>query len=185
SPFDPAVVTVGSIHGGTRPNIIPDEVHLQLTIRTYKEEVRQHILAALTRIAQGIAAADGIPPSLSPIVTAIDSDFTPPTYNDPQLTSRLAQVFKSVLGPENVVELPPIMASEDFCRFALEDRQIPICQFSLGAVDPAKLAESRRTGARLPGLHSSLWAPVPEPTLRTGVKSMTSAVLDLMKKSPE
>ena len=182
SPFDPAVVTVGSIHGGTRPNIIPDEVRLQLTIRTYKEEVRQHILAALARIAQGIAAADGIPPSLFPIVTAIDSDFTPPTYNDPQLTSRLAQVFKNVLGPENVVELPPVMASEDFCRFALDDRQIPICQFSLGAVDPAKLAESRRTGARLPGLHSSLWAPVPEPTLRTGVKSMTSAVLDLMKR---
>jgi hypothetical protein len=74
------------------------------------------------------------------------------------------------------------MASEDFCRFALEDSQIPICQFSLGAVDPAKLAESRRTGVALPGLHSSSWAPIPEPTLRTGVKSMTSAVLDLMKQ---
>ena len=182
SPFDPAVVTVGSIHGGSRPNIIPDEVHLQLTIRTYKEEVRQHILAALTRMAQGIAAADGIPPSLAPIVTADESDHSPATYNDPQLTSRLAEVFKQALGTENVVQLEPIMASEDFCRFALEDRQIPICQFSLGAVDPAKLAESRRTGVPLPGLHSSQWAPVPEPTLRTGVKSMTSAVLDLMKK---
>ena len=182
SPFDPAVVTVGSIHGGTRPNIIPDQVHLQLTIRTYKEEVRQHILAALARMAQGIAAADGIPPSLSPTVTADAGDYSPATYNDPQLTARLAQVFKTALGPENVIELPPIMASEDFCRFALEDRQIPICLFALGAVDPAKLAESRRTGVPLPGLHSSLWAPVPEPTLRTGVKSMTSAVLDLMKK---
>lgn len=182
SPFDPAVVTVGSIHGGTRPNIIPDEVHLQLTVRTYKEEVRQHILASLERMAQGIATAHGIPPSLSPIVTASDSEYTPSTYNDPQLTQRLAQVFKNALGPENVVELPPIMASEDFCRFALDNRQIPICQFSLGAVDPAKLADSRRTGVPLPGLHSSLWAPVPEPTLRTGVKSMTSAVLDLMKR---
>ena len=182
SPFDPAVVTVGSIHGGTRPNIIPDEVRLQLTIRTYKEEVRQHILAALARIAQGIAAAHGIPPSLSPVVTADESDHSPALYNDPQLTARLAQVFKTVLGAENVAELPPVMASEDFCRFALEDRQIPICQFSLGAVDPAKLAESRRTGVPVPGLHSSLWAPVPEPTLRTGVKAMTSAVLDLMKQ---
>ncbi len=182
SPFDPAVVTVGSIHGGTRPNIIPDEVHLQLTIRTYKEEVRQHVLAALARIAQGIAAAHGIPPSLSPIVTADESDHSPALYNDPQLTARLAQVFKTVLGAENVAELPPVMASEDFCRFALEDRQIPICQFSLGAVDPAKLAESRRTGVPVPGLHSSLWAPVPEPTLRTGVKAMTSAVLNLMKQ---
>jgi hippurate hydrolase len=182
SPFDPAVVTVGSIHGGTRPNIIPDEVHLQLTIRTYKEEVRQHILAALERMAQGIAAADGIPASRAPIVTASQNESTSATYNDPQLTQRLAEVFKKALGPENVVEAPPIMASEDFGRFGLENHQIPICQFSLGAVDPVKLAESRRTGVPLPGLHSSLWAPVPEPTLRTGVKSMTSVALDLMKK---
>ena len=182
SPFDPAVVTVGSIHGGTRYNIIPDEVHLQLTIRTYKEEVRQHILAALERMAQGIAAADGIPASRAPIVAASKSEYTPSTYNDPQLTMRLAQVFKQALGAENVEEVPAVMASEDFCRFGLENRQIPICQFTLGAADPAKLAESRRTGAPLPGLHSSLWAPVPEPALHAGVKSMTSAVLDLMRK---
>ncbi|MGO8815650.1 MAG: amidohydrolase [Terriglobia bacterium] len=181
SPFDPAVVTVGSIHGGTRYNIIPDDVHLQLTIRAYKEEVRQHILAALERMAQGIATADGVPASRAPIVT-VNSEYTPSTYNDPQLTLRLAQVFKNALGPDNVTEVPPVMASEDFCRFGLENHQIPICQFSLGAVDAAKLAESQRTGVALPGLHSSLWAPVPEPTLRTGVKSMTSAVLDLMKK---
>jgi hippurate hydrolase len=182
SPFDPAVVTVGSIHGGTRPNIIPDEVHLQLTIRTYKEEVRQHILAALERMAQGIAAADGIPASRAPIVAASAGEYTPSLYNDPQLTRRLAEVFTKTLGAGNAVEVPPIMASEDFCRFGLDDHQIPILLFWLGAVDPAKLAESRRTGVPLPGLHSSLWAPVPEPTLRTGVKSMTSAVLDLMKK---
>jgi hippurate hydrolase len=182
SPFDPSVVTVGSIHGGTRYNIIPDEVHLQLTVRTYKEEVRQHILAALERMAQGIAAADGIPASRAPIVTASASEYTPATYNNPQLTMRLAAVFRSALGAENVVEVPAIMASEDFCRFGLENRQIPICQFALGAVDPAKFAESRRNGVPLPGLHSSLWAPVPEPTLRAGVKSMTSAVLDLLKK---
>jgi hippurate hydrolase len=182
SPFDPAVVTVGSIHGGTRYNIIPDEVRLQLTIRTYKEEVRQHILASLQRIAQGIATADGIPASRAPSVIASDSEYTPAMYNDPPLTLRLAEVFKKALGADNVTEMPSVMASEDFCRFGLENRQIPICQFSLGAVDGAKLAESRRTGVPLPGLHSNLWAPVPEPTLRTGVKSMTSAVLDLMKK---
>jgi hippurate hydrolase len=182
SPFDPAVVTVGSIHGGTRYNIIPDEVHLQLTIRTYKEEVRQHILAALARMAQGIAAADGIPASRAPIVTASDSEYTPATYNDPQLTLRLAQGLKKVLGQENVEEVPAVMGSEDFCRFGLENHQIPTFYLSVGAVDPGKLAESKRTGVPLPGLHSSLWAPVPEPTLRTGVKSMTSVVLDLMKK---
>ncbi len=182
SPFDPAVVTVGSIHGGTRYNIIPDEVHLQLTIRTYKEEVRQHILAALDRMAQGIAAADGIPPSRAPIVTASPSEYTPAMYNDPELTARLAKVFKQVLGADNVVASPPEMASEDFGRFGLENHQIPVCQFSLGAVDAAKLEESQRTGVPLPGLHSSSWAPIPEPTLRTGVKSMTSAALDLLRK---
>jgi hippurate hydrolase len=182
SPFDPAVVTVGSIHGGTRYNIIPDEVRLQLTIRTYKEEVRQRILASLERIAQGIAAADGIPASRAPIVAVSDSEYTPATYNDPQLTLRLAKVFKQALGADNVVEEPPVMGSEDFCRFGLEGRQIPVCQFSLGAVDAAKLEESRRTGTPLPGLHSSLWAPIPEPTLRTGVKAMTSAALDLLMK---
>ena len=86
------------------------------------------------------------------------------------------------MGPDKVVEKPPVMGSEDFCLFALEDHQIPICQLTLGAVDAGKLAESQRTGVPLPGLHSSLWAPVPEPTLRTGVKAMTSAVLDLMQK---
>ncbi|MGA3326762.1 MAG: amidohydrolase [Terriglobia bacterium] len=181
SPFDPAVVTVGSIHGGTRGNIIPDEVRLQLTIRTYKEEVRQRILAALDRMAKGIAATDGVPASRAPTVTASE-DAYPATYNDPQLTLRLAQVFKNALGKENVEEGEPIMASEDFGRFGLANHQIPVCQFSLGAVDAEKLAESRRTGVPVPGLHSSLWAPVPEPTLRTGVKSMTSAVLELMKK---
>ena len=182
SPFDPAVVTVGSIHGGTKYNIIPDEVHLQLTVRTYKEEVRQHIIAALERMARGIAAADGIPASRGPIVEASKDEYTPATYNDPQLTLRLAEVFKRALGPANVVEAPPIMASEDFGLFGLDNHQIPICQFSLGAVDAAKLAESQRTGVPLPGLHSSLWAPLPEPTLRTGVKAMSSAVLELMKK---
>jgi amidohydrolase len=181
SPFDPAVVTVGSIHGGTRYNIIPDEVHLQLTIRTYKEEVRQKILASLERMARGIALADGIPESRAPIVKPSDTEYTPALYNDPQLTERVAGVLEKALGKENVEKLPPVMASEDFCRFGL-DRQIPICDFSLGAVNPAKFAEAQRTGAKLPGLHSALWAPDPEPTLRTGVKAMTSAVLDLMKK---
>jgi hippurate hydrolase len=182
SPFDPAVLTVGSIHGGTRYNIIPDEVHLQLTIRAYKEEVRQHIIAALERMAQGIAAADGIPASRAPSVEASKDEYVPAMYNDPQLTLRLAEVFRKALGPTNVVEAPPVMGSEDFGRYGLDNHQIPICQFRLGAVDAAKLAESQRTGEPLPGLHSSLWAPPPEPTLRTGVKAMTSAVLDLMKK---
>lgn len=182
SPFDPAVVTVGSIHGGTRYNIIPEEVHLQLTIRTYKEEVRQHILASLDRMARGIALADGIPESRAPIVKASDTEHAPALYNDPQLTKRVAGALETALGKDNVVKEPPVMASEDFGEFGGEDHQIPLCDFQLGAVNPKKFAEAQRTGAKLPGLHSALWAPDPEPTLRTGVKAMTSVVLDLMEK---
>src|SRR5215213_7420508 len=179
SPLDPAVVTVGSIHGGTRYNIIPDEVNLQLTVRTYKEEVRKRVLASIERIVKGVAATSGIPEDRAPIVKV--SEGTGSTYNDPQLLERLAGAFKQALGEENVVKVPPIMASEDFGYFSL-DQKIPATIFWLGASDPAKLKQSKESGVALPGLHSALFAPVPEPTLRTGVKAMTSAVLELMKK---
>ena len=179
SPLDPAVVTVGSIHGGTRYNIIPDEVNLQLTVRTYKPEVRQRILASIERIVKGVALTAGIPEDRAPTVKV--SEGTGSTYNDPQLLERLAVAFKQALGEENVVKVPTIMASEDFGYFSL-DQKIPTTIFWLGASDPAKVKQSRDSGVALPGLHSALFAPVPEPTLRTGVKAMTSAVLELMKK---
>jgi amidohydrolase len=179
SPLDPAVVTVGSIHGGTRYNIIPDEVNLQLTVRTYKEEVRRRVLASIERIVKGVAATAGIPEQLAPTVKVAEGSNS--TYNDPQLVERLAGAFRQALGEENVVEVPPIMASEDFGYFSL-DHKIAATIFWLGASDPAKVKQSRETGVALPGLHSALFAPVPEPTLRTGVKAMTSAVLELMKK---
>jgi amidohydrolase len=181
SPLDPAVVTVGSIHGGTRPNIIPDEVNLQLTVRAYKEEVRLKLLSAIERITKGIALAAGFPVDRAPIVKVSETEVTKATYNDPALTERLAGVFVKALGQENVVQSAPIMASEDFGYFGL-DHQIPTSMFWLGAVDPAKVKQSKETGTPLPSLHSALFAPVPEPTLRTGVKAMTSAVLELMKK---
>ncbi|PYS74355.1 MAG: amidohydrolase, partial [Acidobacteria bacterium] len=108
-------------------------------------------------------------------------EFTPATFNDPKLTERLAGAFEKALGGDNVVKWPPIMASEDFGRFSL-DNQIPSCMFWLGAVEPAKVEASRKSGKPLPSLHSSLFEPLPEPTLRTGVKAMTTAVLELMKK---
>jgi amidohydrolase len=181
SPFDPAVVTVGSIHGGTRYNIIPDEVNLQLTIRAYKEEVRQKLLAAIERITKGIAMAAGIPNDRAPIVTASETEITAATYNDPQLTERLATIFVKALGANNVVKVAPAMASEDFGYLSL-DQKIPSTDFWLGAVDPARVKESKEAGMPLPSLHSALFQPLPEPTLRTGIKAMTSAVLDLMKK---
>ena len=179
SPLDPAVVTVGSIHGGTRYNIIPDEVNLQLTVRTYKEEVRKRILASIERIVKGVTTTAGIPDDRAPVVKVAEG--TGSTYNDPQLIERLVVTFKQALGEDNVVQMPPMMASEDFGYFSM-DHAIPTTIFWLGASDPAKVKASRETGVALPGLHSALFAPVPEPTLRTGVKAMTSAVLDLMKK---
>jgi hippurate hydrolase len=179
SPLDPAVVTVGSIHGGTRYNIIPDEVNLQLTVRTYKEDVRKRILASIERILKGVATTAGIPDDRAPTMKVAEG--TSSLYNDPQLIERLAGVFKQALGEDNVLKMPPIMASEDFGYFSL-DQKIPATLFWLGASEPAKVKANRETGAPLPGLHSALFLPVAEPTLRTGVKAMTSAVLDLMKK---
>jgi amidohydrolase len=181
-PLDPAVVTVGSIHGGTRANIISDEVKLQLTVRSYKEEVRQRILASIERIAKGTALAAGLPAELAPIVKVSDSEVTTATYNNPALTERLKDVFTKLVGNDKVFPVAPIMASEDFGRFGLEGNQIPTVMFWLGAGDPAVLAESKRTGKPVPSLHSPFFAPVPEPTIRTGVKAMTAAVLELMKK---
>ncbi len=181
SPLDPAVVTVGSIHGGTRPNIIPDEVSLQLTVRAYREDVRQKLLAAIERITKGIAIAAGIPEDRAPLVKVSETELTAATYNDPQLTERLAAVFVKALGQDNVVKMPPAMASEDFGYLSL-DQKIPSTDFSLGAIDPARAKRSKETGTPLPSLHSALFEPLPEPTLRTGIKAMTAAVLELMKK---
>jgi hippurate hydrolase len=182
SPFDPAVVTVGSIHGGTKGNIIPDDVHLQLTVRTYKEEVRQHILASLDRIAKGVALAGGVPEDRAPIVKTSETEATPATYNDPALTAREAAALKKGLGPENVIEDPPVMGSEDFGLFGLEGHQIPTLMLRVGAIDADRIANSKKTGTPLPSLHSAVFWPVPEPTIRTGVKAMTLAVMELMKK---
>ena len=181
SPLDPAVVTIGSIHGGAKRNIIPDEVLLQLTIRTYKEDVRQRILASIERIAKGVAAAAGIPDDRAPIMKVIESENAPSLYNDPQLTERMANALGKAIGPDNVIKSPPLMASEDFGIFNL-DHQIPSFYFWLGAMAPEKIAASRKSGKPLPSLHSSLFEPLPEPTLRTGVKAMTTVVLELMKK---
>ena len=182
SPLDPVVVTVGSIHGGTKHNIIPDEVDLQLTVRAYKEEVRKRVLASIERITKGIALAAGIPDDRLPIVKFSETQVTAATFNEPQLTERISAVFVKVLGNDNVVKLPPVMMSEDFGYLSL-DQKIPATLFTLGAVDPVKVKQSRETGTPLPSLHSALFQPLPEPTLRTGVKAMTSAVLELMKKN--
>ena len=180
SPLDPAVVTVGSIHGGSKHNIIPDQVVLQLTTRSYSDDVRRTILAAIEREARGVALAAGVPDDRAPIVK-VNEAAAPVTYNEPKLAARLRGAFVAALGEGNVIEAKRQMGSEDFGLFGLEGRQIPTCMFLLGAADPGKLAESLRTGTPLPSLHSSLFYPKAEPALRTGIVAMTSAVIELMK----
>jgi len=182
NPLDPIVITVGSIHGGTKHNIIPDEVKMQLTVRTYKSDVRERVLADIDRIAKGCAAAAGIPPDLAPIVSVSKDFITAATYNNPELTKRLVVVWKKSLGDQNVEIIDPVMGGEDFSEYSLPDHSIPAVNFHFGAVDPAKIAEFKQAGKELPTLHSSKFAPVPEPTIRVGIIGMTAAVLELMKK---
>ena len=182
NPLDPVVITVGSIHGGTKHNIIPDEVKMQITVRTYKAKVRERVLADIDRIAKGCAAAAGIPSDLAPIVSVSKDFVTPATYNNPELTKRLVAVWKKSLGDENVEIIDPVMGGEDFSEYSLPDHSIPAVNFHFGAVDRAKIAEFEQAGKELPTLHSSKFAPVPEPTIRLGIVAMTAAVLELMKK---
>jgi amidohydrolase len=180
-PLQPTVITVGSFHAGTKHNVIPDDAHLQLSVRTMSPEHREKTMAAIKRATNGIAEAAGIPADRAPIITVSESA-VPPTINDPALTRRVAGAMETALGKENVVPGKPIMASEDFSLFAMTDPKPPISMFWLGAVDPAKLKDAQEKGTRLPSLHSSEFTPLPEPAIRTGVKAMTSAVMDLLKK---
>jgi hippurate hydrolase len=182
SPLDPGVVTVGSIHGGARQNVIPDDVTLQLSTRAFSDEARKTILAAIDRTARGIALAAGVPDDRAPIVKVREAEAVQVTYNDPKLAARLRPAFAAALGEGHVIDGKPEMVSEDFGLFGLEGRQIPTFMFRLGAADPKRLEESRKTGKPLPALHSSLFYPEMEPSIRTGVIATTAAALELLKK---
>lgn len=176
NPLDPAVVTVGSIHGGTKHNIIPDEVKLQLTVRSYKDDVRKRLLASIERIAKAEAAAAGAPKP--PEVKMIEG--TPATYNDPAVTKRVADAITRGLGAGNVSETQPVMGGEDFSEFGRAG--VPATLFWVGAVEPKKYAAAKAGGPPLPSLHSSEFAPDREATIRTGVKTVTLAALELLGK---
>jgi amidohydrolase len=181
NPLEPTVITVGSFHAGTKHNIIPDEAHLQLTVRTMTPEQRVKALEAIKRVAHGVASAAGVPADLMPVVE-FSKDNVPATINDRALSQRVAGALGKALGKENVLPADPIMASEDFSLYALEDPKPPTMMFWLGAVDPEKIQDAKEHGTRLPSLHSSEFAPLPESAIRTGVKAMTIAVEELLKK---
>jgi amidohydrolase len=181
NPQDPAVVTIGDIHGGTRRNIIPNEVKLEITARAFSENGRQVILDGIRRTAQGVAVSAGIPDNLAPIVTVLDAESTPVTYNDPKLAGRVKSALVGALGTGNVFDDDPAMVSEDFGFLGLGQHDIPTVMFWLGAMDPARFASAQAEGKTLPGPHTSRFEPLPEPTLRTGVIAMTSVATALLQ----
>jgi len=180
-PGDPAVVTVGSIHGGTKSNIIPDEVRLQLTLRSYKTETRRHLIESIRRIVKAQAESAGMPVEKMPEVIVSD-DQSPALYNQPELCTKVRQIFEKTLGDANVLSREPVMGAEDFAEYGLTQEKVPLCMFWLGTQPPEKVAEAKVQGTTLPSLHSPFFKPIPEPTIETGVHAMTSAVLGLMAK---
>jgi amidohydrolase len=182
NPRDPVVVTVGDIHGGTKRNIIPNDVKLELTTRAFTDPAQQIILDGIRHTAQGVAISAGVPADLAPIVTIVSNESSPPTYNDPALTTRVKSALVTALGTSNVFDEDPYMASEDFGLFGLEGHRIPTVLFWLGAIEPAKYAAAQAAGKLAPGLHTSRFQPDPELTLRTGVTAMTSVAISLLHR---
>jgi hippurate hydrolase len=178
-PGDPAVVTVGSIHGGTKSNIISDEVRLQLTLRSYKTETRQHLIDSIKRIVKAQAESVGMSADKMPEVIVSD-DQTPALYNQPALCAEVRRHLESALGEDNVVTREPVMGAEDFAEYGLTKEKVPLCMFWLGTQSPEVLTEAKKKGITLPSLHSPYFKPIPEPSIETGVKAMTSALLGLL-----
>jgi amidohydrolase len=182
-PGTPAVVTVGTIHGGLKRNIISDEVKLELTLRAFDDKVMAHLVASIRRICAGIAQAAGVPEDRLPVIT-LTPESVSVTVNDPALTRRLTGAFTAWFGAERVKPQPPTTGGEDFSEFGRTTHRVPISMWKVGATDPAKFVESERTGVPVPSNHSPTFAPVPEPTLKACVTSMTAAVLELMRNAP-
>src|SRR5262249_27706169 len=162
----------GSIHGGTKHNVIPNEVQLQLTVRSTKDSVRKHTLEAIERIAKAAAQGAGAP---EPTVKIVADEFTPALYNDPKLARRTVELFKQLLGSDKLHERPPFMGGEDFSRYGRAG--VPVFLYFLGTMAPERVAEAQREGGKpLPSLHSDVYYPVPEPCIKTGALTMSMAV---------
>ncbi|SUZ77961.1 uncharacterized protein METZ01_LOCUS30815 [marine metagenome] len=178
APIEAAVVTVGSIHGGTKHNVIPSEVRLQLTLRSYTDEVRNQTISTIRRMARGLAEANGLSKESYPEITLKD-EYTPALFNNPELTEKVRTSFETALGKENVLKLSPVMGGEDFGMYGRVEPIIPTALFWLGAVNKKVYDTSLRENIGLPSLHSAYFLPDPEPTISTGVKAMSTAIIDL------
>jgi len=182
-PLDPAVVTVGSFHAGTKHNIIGEEAKLQLTVRSYTDEVRGKLLDGIARIARGEAIAAGIPEDRMPMI-AVEEDYTRATYNSPDLTRDSLAALRTVLGPERVLETRPVMGGEDFGEFRRADEaRIKSVLFWVGGMPAAEIERARREGVTLPSAHSPLWAPEADRVIAGGAQALTLTALRLMPRA--
>jgi amidohydrolase len=180
NPLDPAVITVGTFHAGTKRNIIPDDAKLELTVRSYKPEVQKHLLASIARIAKAEAEAAGA--TREPTVFVDTKHSAESLYNDPALIERLGGALRRGLGAANVVASLPVMPSEDFGVFG-HTAGIPSAMLWVGAAEPAAFAKAKAAGTTVAGLHTAGFLPDRERTIRTGVAALTLSVLELLGKS--
>jgi hippurate hydrolase len=180
-PQQPAVVTVGSFHSGTKSNIIPDDARLALTVRSYSPETRKLLLDGIRRIVRGEAIAAGMPEDRMPTVE-IEQPSADATFNTPELSAHLTELFGSHFGPDRVVEPKPVMAAEDFSRYWLADKSAQSVIFWVGGVPKAKWDAVAGDTTKLPALHSPLWAPDADAVISTATEAMTVAALDILKK---
>jgi amidohydrolase len=179
SPLDPAVVTVGSIHGGTRPNIIPDEVKMELSLRYYSNPILEKLIASIRRISIAAAMAAGSPENKFPLVNVIP-EITPPVINDPELAGKIEKFTSGVLGAGNVVHCKPAMVAEDFGKYGLTPEKIPICLMWLGCTQSERLKELEQKGEVPAPLHSPYLLPDYQKTIETGIRVMAGNVIDFM-----
>jgi amidohydrolase len=183
NPLDPAVITVGSFQAGAKHNIISDEAKLQLTVRSYKPEVRKGLLDGIERIARGEAIAAGMPADRMPVVTIREGEFTPATFNTEALSNRALELFTARFGQQRVVKAPPVMGGEDFSRYYLADKSIESLIFWVGGTPMAKWQAAGGDASKLPSLHSPFWAPEADTVIATATEALTALSLDLLKKS--
>ena len=182
SPLDSAVVTVGSFHAGAKHNIISDEAKLQLTVRSYSDEVRDHLLDGIARIAKGEAIAAGMPDDKMPVVSVDKNEYTPATFNTPEFTEEMAAYLKTSFGNDRVVQMSPVMGGEDFSRFGREDKSIKSLIVWVGGVPQAEYDAAKKEGRTLPSLHSPFWAPDAPAVISTATEALTAMTMKLMAK---
>jgi amidohydrolase len=180
-PQNPSVVTVGDIHGGTKRNIIPDQVKLELTTRAFSDKARQTIITGLQQMAAGLTTSAGLPPEKAATVTVLEDESTPVQINDPALTASVQATLAKTFGAANVAPVEKSMGSEDVGVFGLPGQQIPVVYFRLGAMDPTKFAAAAAQGKELPGLHTSHFEPLPQPTIQTGITAMSAVATSLLQ----